>query len=247
VKRQRRGVALMLAVWLVAVLGALAAAIVSATRGSATLTLNLKAESQARRAAESGVVMATTGVERTLRALADSGGRRAYLNSLERSGEGGDGVALGEERFAFTYVDVNSRLDVNWATGEQLTRLFELFTSPSEAAIAAKGVRAKIAGTGRAEPLRSLEDLPRLAGVPRELAEKAAPYLTVDGDGRINAASASDTVLSVAAGDLEHEPSRVLIISRGWVGGHKLTHEIQAVYGIESNSLVLVRWRERDL
>jgi hypothetical protein len=59
--------------------------------------------------------------------------------------------------------------------------------------------------------------------------------------------TASDTVLSAAAGDLRDAPSRILVVSRGWQDGHKLTHEIQAVYALNGPQLTLVRWRERDL
>jgi type II secretory pathway component PulK len=97
-----------------------------------------------------------------------------------------------------------------------------------------------------AHPLRTLEELRRIPGVPERLALAVAPYLTVDGDGRINRAAASDTVLSAAGGSLVGEPSRLLIISRGWLNGHPLTHEIQAVYAIEGANVVLVRWQERD-
>ncbi|MDQ6717183.1 MAG: type II secretion system protein GspK [Gemmatimonadota bacterium] len=249
--RQRPGVALMLAVWMVAVLGAIAAAIVSATRGSESLAMNLKAEAQARRAAESGAIMGVAALERLLADSRDSSSRRVLLNSLEKGRIGAEEQALGDERFVFTFVDVNSRLDVNWATAQQLARLFQYFTSPMEAAAAASAIRGSAGESGtsmpRSAPLRSLDALDGVPGVSRDLLMKTAPYLTVDGDGRINAASASDTVLAAAAGDVEYEPSRLLLVSRGWAKGHKLTHEIQAVYAIELNKLVLVHWRERDL
>jgi hypothetical protein len=54
-------------------------------------------------------------------------------------------------------------------------------------------------------------------------------------------------VLAAAGGELRDEPSRILIVSRGWQDGHALTHEIQAVYAVVGNELTLVRWRERDL
>jgi hypothetical protein len=54
-------------------------------------------------------------------------------------------------------------------------------------------------------------------------------------------------VLSAAGGDLREEPSRIIVVSRGWLDGHALTHEIQAVYAIEGSRLALVRWRERTL
>jgi general secretion pathway protein K len=41
-------------------------------------------------------------------------------------------------------------------------------------------------------------------------------------------------------------PSRLLIVSRGWMHGHPLTREIQAVYQIEGNRLRLQGWQERD-
>ena len=98
-----------------------------------------------------------------------------------------------------------------------------------------------------ARALRSLDELERLPGVSVGLLRAAAPYLTVDGDGKINRATASDTVLVAAGGSLQDEPSRLLVVSRGWLRGHSLTHEIQAVYAIAGNQLTLVRWRERDL
>jgi type II secretory pathway component PulK len=95
-------------------------------------------------------------------------------------------------------------------------------------------------------PFRSLEELRFLEDVPSNVLERAAPYLTVDGDGRINRRRASDTVLVAATGESVEEPSRLVIISRGWLDGHPLTHEIQAVYAISGADLVLVHWRERD-
>ena len=98
-----------------------------------------------------------------------------------------------------------------------------------------------------ARQLRSLDELEQIPGVSLGLLRAAAPYLTVDGDGKINRRTASDTVMVAATGSLQDEPSRVLVISRGWLRGHSLTHEIQAVYAIAGNQLTLVRWRERDL
>ena len=157
----------MLAVWVVAVLGAIAAAIVSATRGSESLAINLKAEAQARRAAESGAVMGVAGVEQLLESAHDSATRRTLLNSLETQSARAEEEVLGDERFAFTYVDVNSRLDINWATEQQLTRLFEFFSSPAEATASAAAIHNRVAGgdvgngvpgqrQSHTDPLRSL-------------------------------------------------------------------------------------------
>jgi hypothetical protein len=42
-------------------------------------------------------------------------------------------------------------------------------------------------------------------------------------------------------------PTRLMLISRGWQEGHPLTHEIQAVYSILGQRLMLQAWWERDL
>jgi type II secretory pathway component PulK len=41
-------------------------------------------------------------------------------------------------------------------------------------------------------------------------------------------------------------PTRVMLVSRGWLQGHPMTHEIQAVYSIVGHLLVLQNWEERD-
>jgi general secretion pathway protein K len=42
-------------------------------------------------------------------------------------------------------------------------------------------------------------------------------------------------------------PSRLLLISRGWLPGNPLTHEIEAAYAVVGRQLRLQSWRERDL
>ncbi len=41
-------------------------------------------------------------------------------------------------------------------------------------------------------------------------------------------------------------PTRLMLVSRGWQPGHPLTHEIQAVYAVVGQRLVLEGWEERD-
>jgi general secretion pathway protein K len=264
-KRARRGVALMLVLWLVVLLTVLGARVVSAARSSSGVAANLRSRLQARYAAESGVMLATATIRDSLARLSKPQDRQAYLNALEsaRSPE----VRLDDQRFITTFVNVNNRVDVNTASASQLTKLFSYFVGPSDAALAASAIREYVDPSAltstetamqsrtdiqfphlpAANPLRALETLREIPGVPERLAIRAAPYLTVDGDGRIDRATASDTVLSAAAGSLVDEPTRILVISRGWQNGWPLTHEIQATYAIEQNSLVLVRWQERDL
>jgi type II secretory pathway component PulK len=263
----RPGVALMLVLGIIVILGTIASAIALATRSTTTIAANYRARVVARYAAESGVTIATAELEQNLAALADTAPRRLYLNHLDMALGNSNKIALGDARIAVGLVDVSSRLDVNNADVSSLRRLFSFFTDAPEAAHAASAIRAYIGGglnpiaaeepaplglsatTGlqAARPLRSLDELSEISGVPSRLAEKAAEYLTVDGDGTINRATASAPVLAAAGGELRDEPSRILVVSRGWQEGHPLTHEIQALYAISGNKLNLVRWRERDL
>ncbi|HNV73235.1 MAG TPA: type II secretion system protein GspK [Gemmatimonadaceae bacterium] len=244
----RRGVALVLVLWLVVILGGIGATVVSSTRDASRLAGNARARVVARYAAESGIEATLAAIDDSLALLTDSTARRAFLNSLEPDSRG-DSVALGDARFAVAIVDASARLDVNAAPAENLARLFERFADPGRARALARAIRGRIeAGDGRTiTPLRSLEELRSIAGADDRLLQLSAPYLTVDGDGTINRAAASDTVMAAAFGELRDAPARLVVISRGWMRGHPLTHEIQGVYAVASDRLVLVHWRERTL
>lgn len=244
---RRRGVALVLVLWLVVALGAISAGIVRATRTTIGVADNARAGLLARAAAESGIEAVVAAIEDTLRRLDDIGERRDWLNALAGQGVGGE-TALGDARFAVTVVDAGARLDVNAASEASLRLFFSQFTGPAEAATMARAIRARIehgGRTGTTEPFRSLDALDDANLVPTALLRRVAPYLTVDGDGSINERLAPDTVRIAAAGELRDEPGRLLLISRGWLSGHPLTHEIQAVYAITGNQLVFSHWRER--
>src|SRR2546428_2216725 len=70
VKRARgvRGVALMLVLWLIVVLGAIAVGVAALSRGAAGIVDNVRTRAAARYAAESGIVAATWRLEQLLRA-----------------------------------------------------------------------------------------------------------------------------------------------------------------------------------
>lgn len=251
--RTRRGVALVLVLWIVVILGGISAGVVRSARTSTSIAANARAEIVARAAAESGIEALVASIEDTLFQLAEPSARRDWLNALGIAGAG-DSVLLGDGRFSVTVVDVNARLDVNASTRSALQVFFSQFTDPGEAASIAAGIRAHIdsGSTGaplplNVTPVRSLEELRLARLVPDAILTRAAQYLTVDGDGVINSRTASDTVLVAATGELRDEPSRLLLISRGWVSGHPLTCEIQAVYAITGNRLVFSHWRERSL
>ncbi len=259
----RRGFALMLVLWLIVVLGTISAAVVLGTRETSALGGNARARVVGRYAAESGVAAATAELEARLAVLSDTAARQAYLNNLDAALSSRGEVTIGNAVFALTLVDVSARLDVNNADEDGLATLLGMFGDPAAGAATARAIRAYIerptvtgvpggqsisgASGPAVRPLRSLDELEDVPGVDLALLRAAAPYLTVDGDGNINRATASDTVLAAAGGSLQDEPSRVLVVARGWMRDHTLTHEIQAVFAIAGTQLTLVRWRERDL
>ncbi|MGH7525756.1 MAG: general secretion pathway protein GspK, partial [Gemmatimonadales bacterium] len=150
-------------------------------------------------------------------------------------------------------------------------------------------VRAGSRYVPRNAPLKRLDELRRVQGVTDSLALAVAPYVTVDGDLRIDVNAAPESVLAAVPGvgpggarrivsqrsrggftsvtqvqallgrrgggrggalqipRLSVSPSRLLLVSRGWLPGHPLTHEIQAAYAVVGQRLVLQSWRERDL
>lgn len=247
----RRGVALVLVLWIIVILGGISAGVVRSARTSTNIASNARAEVIARAAAESGIEAFVAAIQDTLSQLADTDARRDWLNAIALR-PAGDSFSLGDGRFAVAVVDVSARLDVNAATQPALQLFFSQFTDPSEAAAIAAAIRARIdsAGAGGLRvvtPIRSLEELRTARLVPEPVLARAASFLTVDGDGVINSRTASDTVLVAATGELRDEPSRLLLISRGWVSGHPLTSEIQAVYAISGTRLVFSHWRERSL
>ena len=245
----RRGVALILVLWVIVVLGGVAAAVTAGSRSTTDVTSNVRARTIARYAAESGIVAATVALQARMEAAAENvTKRRAALNDASHAlGESANFV-MGDASVSVVMVDVSARLDVNAAPEEALAALFARAGQGRRATDAARAIRRHIDSIpGQANLFNSLDDVAALPGVGDDVITAAAPWLTVDGDGQINRLTASPVVLGVARGSLIDEPSRILLIARGWQRGHPLTHEVQAVYAIQGNQLAFVRWRERDL
>jgi len=240
-------VALVMVLWLVVVLGIIGAGVVSATRDSARLAANARARVVARYAAESAVEVTLAEVSDSLGVLADSARRRDYLNALEPRSSTTDSVQLGDGRFQVAVMDASARLDVNAAPLENLERLFLLVGGGARGSATARAIRSYLEREGprSLSPLRTLDELERVPDADRTTLQLAAPYLTVDSDGRINGSAASEPVLAAAFGELTDAPTRLVVIARGWMRGHPLTHEIQGVYAVARDRLVLVHWREQ--
>lgn len=248
-RRTRRGVALMLVLWVIVVLAGVAVSVTTGTRAATDLHANLRARTVARYAAESGVVAAVATLQQAMeRAGENVDVRQAALNDLPRTTRAITSLSLGDARAQVQVLDASARLDVNAASVDALQELFARVGYAAQAATTARAIRRHIeAVPGQAQLLQSLDEMALLDGVDADAVRAAAPHLSVDGDGQINERTASRLVRSVARGGLVQEPSRVVIVVRGWQQGHPLTHEIQAVFAVQGNQLAFVRWRERDL
>lgn len=306
---ERRGVALMLVLWLIVVVSAIAAAATAAARTDAGVVTNIRARAAARYAAESGIVLASARLDSLLRATSRqdmpflSRDLDAHLADLRD-------VQLGQARFGIAVEDLSARLDLNEASEEVLINLFAQFTGGREARLAvlsmldwsdagdSRGLRGAEAGayeragsrfrpTNR--PIRRIEELGRMIHVGDSLLWRVAPYVTVQGGRTININAAPETVLAAIPGLTKEGaralidrrragevftsvnslsellggrfaesayyirqrtttyPTRLLVVSRGWLVGHALTHEIRAVYDVEKGGVALLAWQERDL
>lgn len=280
----RRGVALIFVLWLLVLLGAAAAEVATRVRTEEHTVGTLEARTIGRYAAESGILMATTALNRLLDSASLPSDRAAIFHdsTLNRALQN---VTLGRARFGVAVIDLNARLDLNRTDSRTLTNLFTEFTSPGRAVAVVDALKRA--------PLLRLAELARVPGVDDSLALAVAPYVTVWSDGLVNLNSAPAAVLAAVPGVggaaaqnivarreagyvfgstdevraseqasasatgptdvgavsnpfLTIAPTRLLLVSRGWEPGHPLTHEIQAVYVVLGQWLVLQNWEEHD-
>ncbi len=148
----RRGVALVVVLWTVAVLATVTAVAAQAARSSAQVTANWRARTIGRAMAESGILAARTLLDDSLRAYAnDASQQQAFLARVT-----GDATpeaptpalsdTLGSGAFAVVVVDVGSRLDVNSAGVDGLAGLLRTVTSPSAAQETARRIDDALRG-----------------------------------------------------------------------------------------------------
>jgi len=273
----RRGMALVVVLWTVALLATVTAVASSAARSSAKVATNLRAQATARAMAESAIIAASALIGDSLRVYPSADPRRAgFLARLEPATGGALPLlqdTLAEGVFAVTVVDVGARLDVNNAGVDGLARLFATAASPAVARDMAERIDAVVRGEratpdddrlrardslhamllGREtgprirRPFETLDELRDVRGLDTAVLARVAAFLTVDGDGNINRRAAPREVLAAASGSLVDAPTRLLLLARGWQRGHPLSRQIEAVFDVTDDGLRLVRWRERDL
>ncbi|MEP6780373.1 MAG: hypothetical protein ABJC26_10830 [Gemmatimonadaceae bacterium] len=168
--RDRRGVALLLVLWLVVLLATVTLAASGAARSSGDLVSARRAGATAQSMAESGVTVAVTAINDSLRRLSrDSTATNLFLNGLDAATNNGAASikriatdTLGDGAFAIAVVDVDARLDVN-STGEiGLTKFFTDFMAPTDAGLLAARIALRVKGEqsslDSAETVRATRD-----------------------------------------------------------------------------------------
>lgn len=276
--KNRRGVALILVLSLLVMLGLVAFDVASRARAESNMLIELKARTAGRYAAESGILMARTAVQRWVDS-APVPAQRAKL--FHRVGELTDSlthVRVGDAEFDAAVLDLNARIDLNHSSVGTLQGLFGQFVSKDRARAIAEAIKQ--------QPVSRFTELARVPGADDSLALSVAPYVTIWGDGIININTAPEVVLAslpglgpaiagriverreagevftssdtfrptAGAGPVSSEgfptltvaPTRVMLVSRGWLPGSPITHEIQATYVIIGGLMVLQSWEERD-
>jgi len=219
--RDRRGVALMLVLWLIVVLGTIAVSVAALVRGEATVSANLRARAAARYAAESGIVAATARLTQLLREATTPRDQALVFRRLDRLLSDIEQERVGAMQFQVAVLDLNARLDLNNADEPTLLAFFGQFAPGPEAerlvhaledwkdadddalpggAEAADYERAGSPFRPANRPLQRLDELTRIKWFSDSLIAAIAPYVTVQGDGRVNLNTAPAPVLAAVMG-----------------------------------------------
>jgi general secretion pathway protein K len=188
----QRGVALLVVLLLLVVLGMVAAEVGGAARLEGNLVVTLRARTRARYAAESGVVAATARVEALLDSVRGTNERPVMFRRLAEYVGPLENVDIGGARFSVVMSDLNARLDLNRADPRALRAFFGQFTTQSRAEAIVAALQSR--------PLRRMGELAAVPGVDEALALAVASYVTVWSDGMVNVNSAPEPVLATLPG-----------------------------------------------
>ncbi len=188
----RRGIALIFVLWLLVLLGAIVAEVVSQARSEAEILSSLRSRTIARYGAESGILAATVRIEALLDSARSLPERITTFRELAARLAPLNDVALGSGRFGVAVVDLNARIDLNRADEATLQGLFRQFTTDSHA--------EEVVAALKQAPLNRLGELAYIPGIDDSLALAVAPYLTVWSDGAVNINAAPEPVLAALPG-----------------------------------------------
>ena len=232
--RDRRGVALMLVLWVVVVLSAVASGVVIAARRQTAVVSVDRSRTTARYAAESGVEAVKAELRALFRRARTPETQARVFERLEATVSEWGQRPLGAARFQVAVVDLGARIDLNASDGEVLRGLFRQFVGEDRAAALVDALEdwkdeddeprdlgAEAADYARAgspfvppnAPLLRLDELTRIAGFDDALAAEIAPYVTVQGDGLLNVNTAPERVLA-AVPELGPEGADLIVGAR---------------------------------
>jgi general secretion pathway protein K len=202
--RRSAGFALIAVLWALVLVGGIAGIFLAESRHLLRASDNRNAELRARQAALAGLARAQNGMERLQAWTLDPATQRdarsrartlAAWNHLDSVFAAVAQECLGTGCVAFRVRDAGSRVNVNRVGEQQLESFFRALGIEQE--------QARVAAASIAErngPLASLEQLRRIPGVDAALFARAAPYLTVEGEGTINLNTAPLPVLAALPG-----------------------------------------------
>jgi general secretion pathway protein K len=242
----------MLVLWLIVVLGAIAATVVAAAREEVGTVTNLRARTVARYAAESGVVAARSALRQ---AFAEAATQEQMVLAFPRLHDEFESLGeqpMGATRFQVALVDLSARIDLNQADQRMLQNFLRQFVDKSRAeALAqslidyrdqdavpyARGAEAEAyAAAGSLfrpanRPLQSLDEVSRILGFTDDIASEIAPFVTVRGDRRINVNSAPLPVLA-SLGSLGRAGADAIVSRRQGAGPITSMVDLQTIPGL---------------
>ncbi len=211
---ERRGFALLAVLWALVITASLAAELHVGVRGDQRIAANARAEARLRWAARGGLAVALESLRARLAAASATGALVTTDTLIVPPQE----TELDAVRVRATVVDARAKLQLNLADFDELAALFAAlgYGDGDARTLAAAVARWRAehlppyealppdsSGT-RLRPPRgafaAVEELRTVPGVSAAAYASAAPYLTVDSDGRINLNTAPAPVLRTLPG-----------------------------------------------
>jgi general secretion pathway protein K len=204
--------ALLLVIWVLALLSLLAAGLTVAARSEAVLVRNREQSAQAQAIAEAGVSLAILSL------LEIDPAAQWRADGEERH------FAVGGGRVGVAVQDEGGKIDINQADEILLSSFFSQFVEPRTAADLASAIVARRtrrlgettpAASVRAALFATVDEVREVPGVDPPLFEQIAPFLTVySGQPRVNPLTAPRDVLLALPGAAPAEIDRLLAMRR---------------------------------
>ena len=248
--RNRRGVALVLVLWLIVVLGATTAAAVALSRSEANTVVAYRSRAVARAAAASGVELAVARLNGVLARAETVEEQVGILEQLRAELDVPEPRELGAGRYLVGVEDLSGRVAINHADYVTLLRLFEVVAGERRAATLAAAVmdwldwddRPRPDGAESTEyaaagspyrplnrPFQRIEELGRVLGIGDSLAAVLDTMVTVHGRGFVNVNTAPVGVLMAATGMDASAAEELVAARRG--GGFRSMDQVRSAMG----------------